>query len=334
MIEDKNILLIAPDFFDYWKIIKNHMEKYKNTVDVILSMESENLGLRLVERYGNKKIKNYCENKYYIKRANSFNKNFDYIFVIKGDTLNEIVLQELKNNFPKCQFIMYQWDPIEQFPSVLNIIKYFDRVFTFEKEDAEKYGWSYRPLFFENVLCEEKTQKDIDLVYICTMKYNRIKLYKKIVEYAEKNELKLFSYIYVDKLTYLKRRWLQHDMLYSKIDRDSVHFKPLNQAEVNMIYDRAKIIVDYTNPQQNGLSIRTIESIGHKCKLITNNNNIVNNNILEHENIYIYDENNFEITDDFINSKYKEVDKLVYDFYSVDGWLSSIFDNINSEWKK
>ena len=123
-------------------------------------------------------------------------------------------------------------------------------------------------------------------------------------------------------------------MLYSKIDRDSVHFKPLNQAEVNMIYDRAKIIVDYTNPQQNGLSIRTIESIGHKCKLITNNNNIVNNNILEHENIYIYDENNFEITDDFINSKYKEVDKLVYDFYSVDGWLSSIFDNINSEWKK
>ena len=112
------------------------------------------------------------------------------------------------------------------------------------------------------------------------------------------------------------------------------HRTIINFNKVNMIYDRAKIIVDYTNPQQNGLSIRTIESIGHKCKLITNNNNIVNNNILEHENIYIYDENNFEITDDFINSKYKEVDKLVYDFYSVDGWLSSIFDNINSEWKK
>ena len=45
----------------------------------------------------------------------------------------------MKNKFSGAKFIMYQWDSCSNSPNALEIAKYFDKIFTFDREDANKY---------------------------------------------------------------------------------------------------------------------------------------------------------------------------------------------------
>lgn len=71
-------------------------------------------------------------------------------------------------------------------------------------------------------------------------------------------------------------------------------------SEVNDIMSKSNIIVDYTHPQQTGFTMRTCEAIGHRCKLVTNNKNILKADFYIKDDIYVYDEDEFDIPIEFI----------------------------------
>ena len=137
-LKRKRILFIAPPFFDYWKTIKAHLEADGFRVDTIMSFESSSLANRLVARYGNEKTKYKSEDRYYNSFIEKGPGYYDYLFVIKGDTLNTGFLKKFKINNPNAKLILYEWDSIALFPEILNITEYFDIIFSFEKEDSQK----------------------------------------------------------------------------------------------------------------------------------------------------------------------------------------------------
>ena len=70
--------------------------------------------------------------------------------------------------------------------------------------------------------------------------------------------------------------------------------------------------------------MRSIESIGHKCKLITNNINIYDEEFYDPRNVYVYDLNSFDIPMDFILSPYKDIKQDAYYRYTIDGWIDDV----------
>ena len=42
------------------------------------------------------------------------------------------------------------------------------------------------------------------------------------------------------------------------------------------------------------------------------------------ENVFIYDENNFELPDEFIAAPYKNLNTDLYNYYSLNGWIKTI----------
>lgn len=60
---------------------------------------------------------------------------------------------------------MYQWDGIENNKSVMHIKDYFDKIFTFDINDSKKYGWIYRPLFYDKEMLVD-IQKEIDITFM------------------------------------------------------------------------------------------------------------------------------------------------------------------------
>ena len=72
-----------------------------------------------------------------------------------------------------------------------------------------------------------------------------------------------------------------------------------------------------------GLTIRVLEALGAKKKLITTNKDIVNYDFYHPENIYVYD-GKVDLENIFFTSEYFEIDYEIYKKYSLESWLKEI----------
>ena len=317
----KKLLLIAPKYFEYENIIRQKIEEKGYSVDLIYENIEE---LSLFYRYIAKILSPYKDNlfRYYYKKRIK-RRTYDIVFVIRGSSITLGTICDIKELSPNAHFFMYQWDSAKNNKNALKIAQYFDSVSTFDPCDSKKYGWKYRPLFYIfNTDCISNRQ--YDFAYICSLHSNRVKLYNFLKkEYKNKN---IFFYIFSKKLHYLNQKYIIRNKNFRKIKNSEVKHIPLNLKETNKVMSKSKIIVDYTHPDQDGFTMRTIECIGHKCKLITNNRKIKNADFYNPNNVYIYDINNIEIPLSFINSKYCELQKEIHDRYNIDNWIKDLLE--------
>jgi hypothetical protein len=96
-------------------------------------------------------------------------------------------------------------------------------------------------------------------------------------------------------------------------------------TEVSELIQKAKIIVEIQRTEQVGLSFRIFEALGHRKKLITTNKDIVNYDFYHPQNILVVDENNIEISEDFVTSPYVEIDETILSKYKIENWVKPIF---------
>ena len=323
---NKKILLITPKYFEYEKYIQLALKKRGAEVTTIIeNLDLVNMFYRFVYVYI-PTLKEKLNYYYYRKKIGSTDGKFDYVLVIRGSSISVETIQYMKNYInASCTYLMYQWDGIENNQGALNIVDYFDRVYTFDLNDASKNAWKYVPLFYINSLINTKNKKDVDILYIGSVHSNRIEILKNLKKYVKYKNLNLYTHIYIPKLLYYKRKYLSKNTDFSEISSRDLKFKSLSIREVYNLYSRSKIVVDFTHPNQTGFTMRTIECIGNRCKLITNNINIKSADFYRPENIMVYEGTSIDIPDDFLNSKCVEYSKQIQARYSLEGWIDSIF---------
>jgi len=91
------------------------------------------------------------------------------------------------------------------------------------------------------------------------------------------------------------------------------------------IVKHSKCVLDSPQDNQDGATIRVIESLAAKVKLITTNKDLVNYDFYNPKNIYIYD-GEFDFENEFFKEPYCDVDEKIYEKYSLRGFLKQIFD--------
>ena len=64
-----------------------------------------------------------------------------------------------------------------------------------------------------------------------------------------------------------------------------------------------------------------MESLFFKRKLITNNKEVMKYEFYNPNNIFILEKDNFEKINEFINSKYEDIDSKIVDYYDIENWL-------------
>jgi hypothetical protein len=94
---------------------------------------------------------------------------------------------------------------------------------------------------------------------------------------------------------------------------------------VREIFFKSRAIVDIHHPKQRGLTMRTIEALGSKRKLITTNPSVRSYDFYCPQNIHILEDHGESLTPEFFRTPYVEVSERVYHKYSLDGWLDSVF---------
>lgn len=323
-LTNKNILLICPKFFGYEDVIKSAMEQQGATVDILFENPDS-----IYKHYSyiyahHPRLKEWLNRRYYFNKLPRLIKEKDYVIVIKGSSLTLEIMTMLKEKAsPSCKFIMYQWDSVKINSIALEIAHFFDKIATFDMADAKEYHWKYRPLFYIDYLIKNN-MRDNDFLYIGSLHTKRAALLQKLKIIAEQGKYKCKLLLRVSRFSYLKQKYIDksEDML--GVQKEDFAFKAVSLQSVYKLYSRTKVVVDYANLDQNGLTMRTIEALGSQCKLITNNFNVKHTDFYDENNILVYEGIDISIPKSFVESPYKQIDRRTYHNYSINKWLEDL----------
>lgn len=326
-IQGKKILLLAWRFYEYPEHIKKELEKmgaivvYYNAVPSI-----SHLAMKFYTKF------NFLRKKYESDIINKEKNNkYDWLIVINPALFENCFLEELISKVNFKNKVAYLWDSISTFPNVNEQFYLFDRIFSFDLADCNSNeNLTFLPLFysdnFESCLVNSSAKYDFSFVgFAHTQRYKFIEKIKKMADengYSYCFKLYLPSYVHYLYGKYIKRN-------FPNANKNDFIFKPMNQSEIAKIMNDSKIVIDMELKNQNGLTMRTVETLGMKKKLITTNPHIKQYDFYNENNVLVVERENPNISKNFVETKYCEVSKDIYKKYSLYSWLMVILgDNI------
>lgn len=311
------LLLVCPKFYGYERYIKKCFQERYSHVKMFFSNKSEYSYFfkTLIKLFPSKKD-NFFNWYFHFKLLGK--KKFDALVVIKGDNLSEFFFSLIDyENIPKRS--MYQWDSVKNNKNALRIEKYFNRKLTFDKKDADTYGWIYRPLFYMQSLCGQRS-KNLNILFNGSLHSQRLQIVEMLKKYNN-----VYISLLISFLGYIKEFKVQKNKKYIE-NKEYITLKKLSVKENYSLYSSARVVVDYAHPEQTGLTMRTIEAYGNGCKLVTNNMFIRQEPIYNQDWVMVYDSPEKLYIPDSWLSEHSE--HTVQNGYEIHEWANDILPEI------
>ena len=313
----KRVLLLAPDFYNYWNLIKNGIEQEGYYVDTIIYPHFFLYKLCGILPFTRRLISIY-DKAFYRKKISQLTKNkYERVIIIKSSALQQSVLEMLKNTFTSSSFVSYIWDDLSIDKKEVNNLSLFDKVFSFSIIDSEKYNLLFRPMFFNNQVTYPKRVKDIDLFYIGSYETNRFDFIIRLLNRYNQTNLKMkfilrsSIFLFLSKFSHYK---------YRKYFR----FSPIPYSEMMQTMLATKCAIELEHSGQTGLTTRPIECIATQTKLITTNKHIVKYSLYDPNNILVIDKYNPEIGIEWIKTPYKELPAEIKEQYTLSRFVKDL----------
>jgi len=323
-LDEKSILLLAPKFFGYELEIKKELESFGAIVYLYDERPKNDFFTKVFLRLN---LKSLIQNKidvYYENIINSTkDKKIDYLFLVNAETIDRVKILRLKELHPDIKVYTYMWDSIKNKKKFSQYIEVSDKFFTFDPSDVKiNNKIDFLPLFYieDYKNLDNTTTDEYDISFIGTIHSNRY----QIVKLIQTEGLKVFYFFYSpSKILFTLQRFLNKD--FRSVNPNDISFESLNKRQILEKISTSKAVIDIEHPDQKGLTMRTMEMIGAKKKLITTNSNIKEYDFYNTVNICIIDRENPKIPKSFFESKYEELPQNIYYKYSLSNWIKQIF---------
>lgn len=327
---NKKLLVIAPLFFDYYKEIIREAELLGFQVDYICDAPSNSNISKAIGRI-NKKLLRNATKKYFnnIVLSKINEKRYDYVLLVAGMTFafSPDMVGMIKKLNPEAKFIMYQWDSEKNLPYSMAIHPYFDKLYSFDLNDCQQSAkYEFLPLFYTRVY-EEIGKKQVttfvyDCSYVGTAHPQKYKDINEMVAQLKTMMPKQFIYHYMPSiLKFVYHKLFAKEFCHAKLSEFKT--EKLNTNQLMQIIKDSKCILDAPQAGQTGLTIRSIECLGAKRKLITSNPDIKKYDFYDPANILVFD-GTIDSENIFFKCNYKEIDEKIYKKYSLREWLKTM----------
>lgn len=321
-LSGKKVLFISWAFYQYPQLIAENMKEHGAEVHYFSTSPTNSLiKAKIFKKF---KFFNKCYFKSILKKIE--NEKYDYIFIINAATFPEYFLENISNKFKETKKILYCWDSISTFSFVENYFKYFDKIYTFDSDDAKKNkDLIFLPLFYyDDLYCKKVPSIKYDFSFIGLAHTKRYKFINSVKSYADKNSYTYYFNLYLPSLAhYFVGKYVKKN--FSNATMKEFIFKSVSQDKIKEITNQSKIVIDLELSNQTGLTMRTIESLGMRKKLITTNKNIVDYDFYNTNNILIVDRESPVIPNEFMETEYVTLPEEIYNKYSLTNWLYTIF---------
>ena len=341
------ILLITPKFYGIEKEMKLILERLGHEV---IWFENKSLPL---DYHGTKSKLRVLRRIYFFlffpyvrhirKELNRIdNIKFDVLFSINGHVICPYLFRILRNKNPELYSILYLWDSSAMY-SWERELKLFNKVYTFDPVDSEKYKIEYKPNFFIKPV-QNKTEKlKNDLFFIGKFSPVRFQVIEKIVEHSAGSEIRLniklwpaFKNTVHHRLLYktllkikIKSSWmndyiLNYEAYDGLLDREYFLSECLSYESVQDEMHASNVILDLPFQGQRGYTHRLIEAIANGKKVITTNKNIIKESFYNPDQIKIIDVLNPVVSISWIREEVKFSGSRLSMNLEISEWLNSL----------
>ena len=211
-------------------------------------------------------------------------KHYDMVLFIQVHQMAPATLEALKRDQPQAEFVLYNWDSISNhdYRPHLHV---FDRVYTFDPQDAQALGIGYLPLFCINAFLglarREQQRKAIYFVgnIVSIKRYRAVQAFKI---YCQQHGIEFNSYLactpYVLTLLLRAGHWPTDVSL-----RSITHARFIDMIETSIA------VFDFANHKQSGYTMRTMENLCAGKKIITGNPGIKAEPFFSDDRILVFD---------------------------------------------
>lgn len=330
----RRVLYIGSPFFNYYKHIREEFESQGYIVDYYNDRPLENSFLKGILKLNRNILDRYIYQ--YINRIlmETRSNHYDLVFIMNSKAFTDDMILLLKNCHNTAKFVLYMWDSINLYPHVKGILRHFDRRFSFDFDDCMTYeGMEYLPLFyydaFEKLGPISIDNSDFDIISVCTAHPNRYTMIKQLFPMLQAKGIRIYSYMYLHKLQYYYNKISVKE--FKNARSNEFKFTPLSEQDYIEMLRKSNVVFDINHNKQSGLTMRTIETIGARRKLITTNKNIMQCDLFSENNILILNDSNWEEIPEFIKRDYEPIDAEIYTKYSLRSWLRKITECVRYE---
>ena len=324
----KKVLLITPEFFQYYKYIKKELEAQGCDVTWFRDIPSTSTLLRGIARLNKNLIRPQVAAHAEDIIDTAKGERFDQLIVVYGMTFSfsPEMMKELISALPNAHHTLYLWDSVKNLPHSKEIIELFDSVYSFDKTDSVG-NVHFLPLFYTekySVIANYPAETDYFCAYVGTAHPNKLKCVNEMSAKLGEKHPNQFIYHYIPS----KLKFYYHklkDPEYKHVHLSDLTTEKVSINDIVSILSRSVCVLDAPQAGQTGLTIRTIETLGAKKKLITTNETIKDYDFYRPENIYVYTPGeDFDFSSDFFTKPYEELPEEIYEKYSIKSWISTL----------
>lgn len=254
----------------------------------------------------NKNLKNIYYGSEILKRLEENDKQ-DLIITIKGDFIDLSSIKQFKNHSKKS--VAFFNDSATRCPKIKIVHKYFDKSYSFEKDDCKNLGISFLTNWiFTNANNNQEYKYQISNV---SSMDNRFPFLDNISSQLKKLNINYKFIVLKNKKNY-------------KSPTLEIVSNKLSLEEINQLNNESQTLLDINRAHQKGLSFRIFECLGYNKKLITTNDDIKHYDFYNEANIHIINKENPNIDAAFFEKKYELIPESIINKYTMEGWFNEI----------
>ncbi len=322
----KKVLLLAPNDYSLYRLIKKNLENLHFQVEVIhhnYNFKYKNVFQRLKNVFykiilNEKTYKNKLKNEFnlHIQKEIISNQKFDITLVLRFDFFTKEILEYCKKRTDK--FVVYQYDGLSRIKSNFENHILFDKIYVFNLSDITNYPTL--PLvkssnFYFDYINPKSDKIGYDFYFLGGFHPSRIDIINRLTHYFQLKNFKYLFEIYFDP----------KDVQFIELHNDITPIYDFIDYEVYLEkLKNASNVVDILIEEHEGLSFRVFESLYFEKKLITTNPTVVTYDFYNENNIFVLNSDNLNEVENFLAKDKVKIDNELIKNYSFSNWFRNI----------
>ena len=316
MVKKKKILIVSPTAFGYIDYLVEELKKYDRlTVDILYLNYTEyrNLSEKLINFFSKTFLGiNLKKNNHFLQKDFKAKGFQDEVLIIRPDLISNQFLETIKKQ--TLVFKAFYFDSAQRLIRKQQIIHFFDKVYSFDKSDVEKYKFEFITNY---IFMDSSSNNEPDYLFFNISGNDDEYRFLQLENFAKYLKSKNWSFKFISfhqQLKMANRGFIQ------------VVDEVINVDKAAELIKKCRILVEFQRYDQIGLSFRVFEALGMKKKLITTNVDIVTYDFYHPQNILVIDKDNYNIPDEFVSSPYVDIDDSILQKYKVKNWVKQVFE--------
>lgn len=219
-------------------------------------------------------------------------------------------LRYIKSINPKIRIVFWYWNPVFRSIKPDNVPDNLGEKWSFDRNDSKNFNMKFNTTFYFDNIKLPQNNIIYDVVFVGLDKGRR-SFINNIKDEMVRNDVNPYFYIVDDDAN--KRSY-------------KGSFPTVSYDKYLSIISKSTAILDFVQDGQDGLTLRPMEALFFRKKLITNDASIKTYNFYRQSNIFIIGVDDIKHLKHFLNVPYEPVSDEILMHYDVSNWIKRFIE--------